>query len=133
LEPGEGPIDGALRELDEEIGVGQGRDAVLGRLDDYITRAGYLITPIVCWNDCEDPISPNPEEVASVHFVALPGLLGVPRVVWPPSPRPVLHLPLLGSLIQAPTGALPYQFAEVALRGRHTRVDDLTEPSVSGG
>lgn len=31
-------------------------------------------------------------------------------------------------IVHAPTGALLWQFREVALLGRHTRVDDLDEP-----
>ena len=49
LDHGETPIDAARRELDEELGVTLGADAVLGLLDDYPTRSGYVITPVVVW------------------------------------------------------------------------------------
>src|SRR5436190_2154986 len=44
---GETPLEAALRELHEELGLEPGRESVLGLLDDYPTRSGYLITPVV--------------------------------------------------------------------------------------
>ena len=38
-----------LRELDEEVGLALPRSAVLGCLDDYPTRSGFVITPVVIW------------------------------------------------------------------------------------
>src|SRR3569832_1644000 len=46
---GETPVQAALRELHEELGLALAPDAVLGLLDDYPTRSGYLITPVVMW------------------------------------------------------------------------------------
>ena len=46
---GETQVEAALRELHEELGLALGEDAVLGLLDDYPTRSGYLITPVVVW------------------------------------------------------------------------------------
>src|SRR3984885_2095262 len=43
---GETPAQAALRELHEEVGLGLAPDAILGVLDDYPTRSGYLITPV---------------------------------------------------------------------------------------
>jgi 8-oxo-dGTP pyrophosphatase MutT (NUDIX family) len=68
---GETPIEAALRELDEELGLKLTSDAVLGLLDDYPTRSGYLITPVVVWVVDGAGIVPNPQEVASVHRIAL--------------------------------------------------------------
>src|SRR6266481_5762185 len=68
---GETPVMAALRELHEELGLELGPDDVLGLLDDYPTRSGYLITPVVVWAAASGAISPNPEEVASVHRIAL--------------------------------------------------------------
>ncbi|MEZ0366053.1 CoA pyrophosphatase [Mycobacterium sp. pUA109] len=132
LELGESHDEAALRELSEELGVNLSRDHVLGRLDDYRTRSGYVITPIVCWAGREHVIRPNPDEVSSVHFVPFTDLLTTPRFVSiSQSERPVIQLPLLGVLIHAPTGAVLYQFAEVVLRDRHTRVDGFEEPTIS--
>src|SRR5580693_6301763 len=57
---GETQIQSALRELREELGLALGEDAVLGLLDDYPTRSGYLITPVVVWAGAERTITANP-------------------------------------------------------------------------
>jgi mutator protein MutT len=46
LDAGETPEDAALRELREEVGVQATAPNVLGRLDDYPTRSGFVITPV---------------------------------------------------------------------------------------
>lgn len=128
LDEGEDAIDAALRELREEIGVTVPRKDVLGVLDDYPTRSGYVITPIVAWAD-DRPLTPNPAEVAEVHHVPLSDLDVQPRFVRiPESDRPVIQLPLLGRLVHAPTGAVLYQFREVVLHDRHTEVAGLEQP-----
>src|SRR5882757_556748 len=68
---GETPVEAALRELDEELGLKLGSGDVLGQLDDYPTRSGYLITPVVVWATDSAAIAPNPAEVRSVHRIAL--------------------------------------------------------------
>src|ERR1700749_1133945 len=68
---GETQIQAALRELREELGVALAEDAVLGLLDDYPTRSGYLITPVVVWAGAERTLAPNPAEVASVYRIPL--------------------------------------------------------------
>jgi 8-oxo-dGTP pyrophosphatase MutT (NUDIX family) len=68
---GETPVEAALRELEEELALKLSADAVLGLLDDYPTRSGYLITPVVVWAADSIAIRPNPDEVASVHRIAL--------------------------------------------------------------
>src|ERR1700688_4772279 len=68
---GETQIEAALRELREELDLELGADAVLGLLDDYPTRSGYLISPVVVWAAKSAAVSPNPVEVASVHRIAL--------------------------------------------------------------
>ena len=49
LDPGETAADAALRELREEVAIELADSAVLGMLDDYPTRSGYVITPVVIW------------------------------------------------------------------------------------
>ena len=131
LDPGEGPEEAALRELAEEVGLRLAPDAVIGLLDDYATRSGYAITPVVAW--CRDPgaLRANPREVSAVYRVALAELLrpDVPRLRRiPESDRPVLSVPLLGTQIHAPTAAFLYQLREVALEGRDTRVAHYEQP-----
>jgi len=68
---------------------------------------------------------------ARVHIVPLEDLDApdVPRFVSiPESDRPVIQVPLLGSLIHAPTAAVIYQMREVVSHGRATRVDHLEQP-----
>jgi 8-oxo-dGTP pyrophosphatase MutT (NUDIX family) len=131
IDAGESAIDAALRELEEEVGVVLGRDAVLGVLDDYATRSGFVITPVVVWAGPEATPVPNPAEVSAVYRVCLSELDGpdVPRLLTiPESDRPVIQLPILSSLVHAPTAAVLYQAREVLLHGRSTRVDHFEQP-----
>jgi hypothetical protein len=103
---------------------------VLGLLDDYPTRSGYLITPVVAWAAGSATLSPNPAEVRSVHRIALtdieqPGAFDF--VTIPQSERRVIRFRHAGQFIHAPTAALIYQFREV-LAGRDTRVAELEQP-----
>ena len=127
---GETQAQAALRELHEELGVGLGEGDVLGLLDDYPTRSGYLITPVVVWVGTGAEIVPNPEEVASVHRVALDDIERSDVFSFttiPESTRRVIRFRHAGQHIHAPTAALIYQFAEV-LAGRNTRVAELEQP-----
>lgn len=127
---GETPTETALRELDEELGLRLADDAVLGQLDDYPTRSGYLITPVVVWGANSTAILPNPDEVASVHRIALQTIEredAFDFVAIPESGRRVIRFHHQASLIHAPTAALIYQFREV-LAGRTTRVNALEQP-----
>jgi 8-oxo-dGTP pyrophosphatase MutT (NUDIX family) len=127
---GETPVAAALRELHEELGVELGPDDVLGLLDEYPTRSGYLITPVVLWAAKSAEISPNPDEVASVHRIALDDIErpdAFDFVAIPESTRRVIRFRHAGHFIHAPTAALIYQFREV-LAGRDTRVAELEQP-----
>ena len=77
VDPGETAEQTALRELDEELGVRLPPDAVLGRLDDYATRSGYVITPVVVWGGAGLELRPNPDEVA--HAYRIGSARAVPR------------------------------------------------------
>jgi 8-oxo-dGTP pyrophosphatase MutT (NUDIX family) len=131
IDAGESPPEAALRELYEELGLRLGDETVLGVLDDYPTRSGFVITPVVFWAEASGPLAPNPAEVARVHHVPLEALDApdVPRFISiPESDRPVIQLPILGALIHAPTAAVIYQMREVVSHGRSTRVDHLEQP-----
>lgn len=129
-DPGETVVEAALRELSEEVGLHLGPEAVLGRLDDYPTRSGYVMAPVVLWGGENPAIVANPAEVASVHYIPLSHLTieeAVSFVAIPESPRPVVRFLLNGDHIHAPTAAIIYQFREV-LAGRATRVAELEQP-----
>jgi mutator protein MutT len=131
IDVGETPEAAVRRELHEETGLALDAGAVLGVLDDYPTRSGFVITPLIMWSDDPGELAPNPSEVAAIYRVPLDDLNkpGVPRLVSiPESERPVIQLPLLDSLIHAPTAAIVYQMREVVLHGRDTRVGHLEQP-----
>jgi 8-oxo-dGTP pyrophosphatase MutT (NUDIX family) len=131
VDAGESAVEAALREAREEIGLELAREDILGRLDDYPTRSGYLITPVVVWAPHDAAMNANPTEVAALYRVPLAdlGLPGSPEfVAIPESDQPVIRYPLLGTLIHAPTAAMMYQFMEVAVHGRATRVAHLEQP-----
>jgi mutator protein MutT len=130
LDPGETPETAALRELEEEVGLALPPASLLGRLDDYPTRSGFVIAPVVVWGSAA-PLRTDPREVAGVYRVPLDDLLDPRSLVLqsiPQSDRPVLALAILGTLIYAPTAAVLHQFAEVAVAGRETRVDYYEQP-----
>jgi 8-oxo-dGTP pyrophosphatase MutT (NUDIX family) len=127
---GETPVMGALRELHEELGLELGPDEVLGQLDDYPTRSGYLITPVVAWAADSANLTPNPAEVRSVHRIALADIEHADAFDFtaiPESERRVIRFRHAGQFIHAPTAALIYQFREM-LAGRDTRVAELEQP-----
>jgi 8-oxo-dGTP pyrophosphatase MutT (NUDIX family) len=123
-------VAAALRELHEELGLELKPADVLGMLDDYPTRSGYLITPVVAWAADSAKLMPNPAEVASVHRIALTAIEqenAFDFVSNPQSDRRVIRFRHAGRFIHAPTAALIYQFREV-LACRDTRVADLEQP-----
>jgi 8-oxo-dGTP pyrophosphatase MutT (NUDIX family) len=131
VDPGETAVDAALRELREEVGIELRDAAVLGLLDDYPTRSGYVITPVVIWGGGRLDPRPAPDEVMAVYRVGLHQLQrdDSPRFISiPESPRPVVQIPLGNDLIHAPTGAVLLQLRWLCLEGRDDRVDELEQP-----
>lgn len=127
---GETVSQAALREIGEEVGLVLDADAVLGTLDDYPTRSGYLITPVVVWAGLKPALHLNHEEVAFVHRVPLDEIAREAAVAFttiPESPRRLVHMDINRTTVHAPTAALLYQFREL-LAGRITRVADLEQP-----
>jgi 8-oxo-dGTP pyrophosphatase MutT (NUDIX family) len=131
LEPGESSLDAALRELREELRLDLAPQDVIGVLDDYPTRSGYVITPVVLWAAGRPDIHPDPAEVRSVHRVSFRELCrpDSPRFVSiPESDRPVVQIPVGGDLIHAPTGAVLLQFRRVAIEGVPETVHHYEQP-----
>ncbi len=131
IDDGETPEQAALRELHEEVGLNLGHEHILGRLDDYATRSGYVITPIVVWAGHDPVLIANPDEVETIHVVPLEELLREDAPILeaiPESSNPVLKMPLGHDWIAAPTAAITYQFLEVAISGRNTPVAHFEQP-----
>lgn len=139
LDAGETVIEAALRETWEEVGVRFEPDRVLGVLDDYATRSGYVMTPVVVWGGPDVELVPNPDEVLAAYRIGMHELARVdsPRFVTiPESDRPVVQVPLGGDLIHAPTGAVLVNFRWVCLDGRlsdESRVDQFEQPVFAWG
>jgi 8-oxo-dGTP pyrophosphatase MutT (NUDIX family) len=131
LDPGEDAVAAALRELDEELGMTLDPAAVLGLMDDYETRSGYVITPVVMWAGGRGEVHPHPDEVRAAYRIGLHQLLrdDSPRFIdIPESDRPVVQLPLGRDLIHAPTAAVIVQFRWLGLEGRDDPVQGFEQP-----
>lgn len=131
FEAGEDAIAAAARETHEELGVRLDRSDALGLLDDFLTLGGHRVTPVVFWTGTPLRLTPDPIEVHAAWRIALADL------DHPQSPRrlpregggdPILQMYAAGKWINAPTAAWLYQFREVALHGRDTRLDGVGQP-----
>lgn len=133
LDPGESYQQAALRELSEELGLFYHEEAVIGPLDDYQTQSGFRIRPFVVWGGKLDDLKPDPVEVAIVYRIPL-GELDSPAIPQlseghhPDNPVLSAPIPATNTTIHAPTAALIYQFREVAMNGRPTRVAHFGQP-----
>ena len=132
IDSGETPTDTMIREVYEEVNLDIRRTDVLGRLDDYVTRSGFLICPLVVWSDDLLSAQPSPAEVASISYIPIATLVGraVPTLTeCAHDDRPLLQLPLGGDLIiYAPTGAILFQFARWCLAREYVPMTRFAEP-----
>lgn len=65
------PVETALRETEEEIGLHRRHVEIVGFLDLYQTVTGFLITPVVSFVKPPFELNPDPFEVAEVFEVPL--------------------------------------------------------------
>jgi 8-oxo-dGTP pyrophosphatase MutT (NUDIX family) len=131
MDTGETPAETALRELEEEVGLKLDMDRVIGHLDDYSTRSGYSISPVVVWGGTGLRLTPNQSEVESIHRIPLAEFLRADAPILqeiPGSKNPVLLMPIGRGSIASPTAAMIYQFREVAILGRSIRVAHYEQP-----
>ena len=131
IDAGETPEETALRELEEEVGLALPPESVLGRLDPFVTRSGYAIQPVVVWAGEARALKPNPAEVASIHRIPVREFLRPDAPILEPldgSEHPVLKMPVGDNWIAAPTAAMIFQFREVCVLGRPTRVAHYEQP-----
>ena len=132
IDAGETAEEAALRELHEEVGLQLPASAVLGRLDDFSTRSGFVMTPVVIWAGSARDMVANPDEVASIHRIPITEFLRPDAPILETmdgSDHPVLRMPIGDKWIAAPTAAILYQFREVCLLGRQTRVAHFEQPT----
>lgn len=131
VDAGETLVQTALREMHEEVGLALEEDSVLGVLDDFVTRSGFVMTPVVVWGGSNVKTDHSPDEVESVHRIPLQEFMrdDAPLLLAnETSEHPILRMPVGEDYIAAPTAALIYQFREVCLFGRHTPVAHFEQP-----
>ena len=148
LDEGETLTEAALRELSEELGLNARPENVIGILDDFPTQSGFCITPVVVWIENHVEMNANADEVAAVFEVTLKELaeltLGASEEEDDTPIEPgadigntnnntekavmSVYLPGVGTTVYSPTAAIIYQFREVALAGRSTRVAHFGQP-----
>jgi 8-oxo-dGTP pyrophosphatase MutT (NUDIX family) len=123
---GESAEECAIRELHEELGLNVSPEDVIGLLDDFDTRSGFTITPVVIWADVQTAaLQPSKFEVARLFEVAVADLRAAVSMA---KPGQAFSLKLAFVEVFAPTAAILFQFSEVALDGRTARVADFYQP-----
>jgi 8-oxo-dGTP pyrophosphatase MutT (NUDIX family) len=76
IEPGDnGPAETALRETEEEVGLDRRHVRLIGHLDIYITRTGFVVTPVIGIVTPPFALTPDAHEVADVFEVPLAFLM----------------------------------------------------------
>jgi 8-oxo-dGTP pyrophosphatase MutT (NUDIX family) len=132
VEPGEDAVAAAIRETAEELGVQMAREAALGLLDDFVTLGGHLVTPVVLWSATPIELRPDPAEVHEARLEPVADLdhpQSPMSVEHPDGGEPILRMFVRDRWINPPTAAWLYQFREVALHGRATRVHAVGQPA----
>lgn len=131
VDEGETIEQAALRELHEEVDLRLDESEVLGRLDDYVTRSGFVISPVVVWAGRAPDLHPNAAEVDSIHRIRITEFQrgDAPMLEAGEDPaRPIMRMPVGRAWIAAPTAAIIYQFCELCIGGRATRVAHFDQP-----
>ena len=128
LDAGERSDEAALRELREELGLEVSAQAIVGSLDDFETRSGFIITPVVVWSGAPAAgLEPSADEVAQLYVVSMRELRSAVAAARRGTSR-AFSLRFSWGRVYAPTAAILYQFSEVALEGRSPRVNDFYQP-----
>jgi len=128
LHDGEDAAACAIRELHEELGLAASSEDVVGLLDDFDTRSGFTITPVVIYSGAAAAaLQPSGFEVALLFVIRLEELRFAATHISHGASSD-FSLQLQQVQVFAPTAAILYQFSEVALEGRSVRVADFYQP-----
>ena len=123
---GESVVECAIREAQEELGLRLQAEDMLGALDDFDTRSGFTITPLVFWTEAgASTLELSPAEVFRVFLLDLDVLVDTAAAA---AEGTSFSLRFPEFEMFAPTAAILYQFTEVALGGRDCRVADFYQP-----
>lgn len=111
LDPGESPVEAALREAHEELGIPPAAVTVVGAGDLYRTGSGYAITPVIATIPADLKLVPNPAEVAQwfeapLDFVLDPANHRRVPVEWQGRPHAYWEIVWNGNRIWGVTGGL---------------------------
>lgn len=111
IEPGESAQDCARRECQEEIGLDLEPGSLLGRLDDFVTRSGFVISPFLFWHEGTSRFDIDTNEVSSVHVVPWNSFdrSDVPRWRRSEDGQRLMAMPVEGTWVHAPTAAVLFQ------------------------
>lgn len=113
---GEGPVEAALREAHEELGIEPDSVRVIGTSDMYRTGSGYEITPVLGIVPESLEIMPNPTEVAQwfeapVGFVLDPANQQQKTIEWEGRMHSFIEIDWQGHQIWGVTGAILHNLA----------------------
>lgn len=131
VDAGETLEETAIREVQEEINLELNADQIIGRLDDFETRSGFVMTPILFWAGRLENLTPNLDEVDSIHRIPVSEFMREDAPMLSESDHsdePVLRMPVGDTWIAAPTAAILLQFREVCVLGKQTRVAHFDQP-----
>lgn len=97
IDPGETPVEAALREAHEELGIDPGDVTVIGTSDVYRTGTGYAVTPVIAVVPPDLELNPSPTEVAAwfeapVDFVFDPANHAVQSAFWQGAERRYIEI-----------------------------------------
>ena len=120
LEPGEAPVQAALREAFEEVALLPEAVEVLGALSPVPSPAGFWVLPVVGRVAGPVEMRPNPEEVAEVFFAPIAELFAAPAYTEIRRGRRVWHYPWKGRDVWGVTGNILHEFL-ARLGGKEAR------------
>jgi 8-oxo-dGTP pyrophosphatase MutT (NUDIX family) len=115
------PVDTALREAHEEIGVLQKDVQILGRLHDFVTITGYQVAPVVGLIPYPYSFQAQAEEVSRVFTIPLPWLADqrnrrseLRHLPSPYEPLPVIYFqPYDGELLWGASARFTVRLLEI--------------------